>query len=185
MNGTSDARWSNGWFSGARRIDSPNFDARPEGATLDVVVLHHISLPAGVFEGDAVERLFLNQISADDLELGELSSLRVSAHFFLRRGGELLQFVSVNDRAWHAGTSSWRGRERCNDFSIGIEIEGDSDHAFTAAQYDALNELRASLITTFNVIALTTHSEIALGRKIDPGAKFDYSLILLGDRGKS
>jgi N-acetyl-anhydromuramoyl-L-alanine amidase len=182
MSGTPDARWSNGWFSGARRVDSPNFDARPARASIDVIVLHHISLPAGVFEGDAVERLFLNQISKEEPKLGELSSLRVSAHFFLRRDGELVQFVNVNDRAWHAGTSSWRGRERCNDFSIGIEIEGDSEHAFTGAQYDVLNGLRVSISSTFKVHALTTHGEIAFGRKIDPGAKFDFSLIALGDK---
>jgi N-acetyl-anhydromuramoyl-L-alanine amidase len=173
--------WIDGWFAQARRSDSPNFDARPEGASIDVVVLHHISLPAGVFTGDAVERLFLNQISANEPEIGELSELRVSAHFFLRRDGELLQCVSVNDRAWHAGTSSWRGRERCNDFSIGVEIEGDSDHAFTTAQYNVLNTLLLSIKAAFCVDALTTHGEIALGRKIDPGEKFDFSLISSGN----
>jgi N-acetyl-anhydromuramoyl-L-alanine amidase len=174
--------WTDGWFGKARRVASPNFDARPTGTSIDVVVLHHISLPAGVFEGDAVQRLFLNRISPSEPELAELSELRVSAHFFLRRTGELLQFVSISDRAWHAGVSCWRGRERCNDFSIAIELEGDSDHAFTAAQYAALNALLISLKTTFDVDALSTHSEIAFGRKVDPGAKFDFSLIALGDK---
>ncbi len=181
MNDALGTMWNDGWLASARRVDSPNFDARPENTSIDVVVLHHISLPAGTFHGDAVERLFLNQISAEDAELGELATLRVSAHFFLRRDGELLQFVSTNHRAWHAGTSSWRGRERCNDFSVGIEIEGDSDHAFTDAQYAALNSLLVNIKSAFNGIALTNHSEIALGRKLDPGAKFDFSLIFLGD----
>jgi N-acetyl-anhydromuramoyl-L-alanine amidase len=176
------SEWTDGWFRQARRVASPNFDARPSGATIDMVVLHHISLPAGVFEGDAVERLFLNRISPSEPELGELSELCVSAHFFLRRTGELLQFVSISDRAWHAGVSCWRGRERCNDFSIGVELEGDSDHPFTVAQYAALNALLLSLNTTFDIGALSTHSEIALGRKVDPGAKFDFSLIALGDK---
>jgi N-acetyl-anhydromuramoyl-L-alanine amidase len=178
---TRETGFRDGWLATARRVDSPNFDARPDGATLDVVVLHHISLPAGVLEGDAVERLFTNRICDDDPALSELANLRVSAHFFLRRDGELLQFVSVLDRAWHAGTSAWRGRERVNDFSIGIEIEGDSEHSFTTAQYKGLNEFIAEIKTTFGHIALTTHAEIAFGRKVDPGAKFDFSLIQLSD----
>jgi N-acetyl-anhydromuramoyl-L-alanine amidase len=128
-----------------------------------------------------VQRLFLNQLRADEPELGELASLRVSAHFFVRRDGEVAQFASVHDRAWHAGVSAWRGREHCNDFSIGIEMEGDSDHAFTTQQYAALNQLLESMKTAFHVYALTTHSEIALGRKVDPGVKFDFQLISSGD----
>jgi N-acetyl-anhydromuramoyl-L-alanine amidase len=177
LSDTAASEWKDGWFGEARHIASPNFDTRPAHATIEVVVLHHISLPSGVFEGDAVERLFLNRIAADDPVLSELSELRVSAHFFLRRTGALVQFVSIDDRAWHAGVSCWRGRERCNDFSIGIELEGDSDHAFTAPQYATLNRLLASLKAAFNVDALSTHSEIALGRKVDPGAKFDFSFI--------
>jgi N-acetyl-anhydromuramoyl-L-alanine amidase len=175
----------NGWLPSARRIDSPNFDARPEGVTVDVVVLHHISLPAGRFSGDAVERLFTNRISRDEPELGELASLRVSAHFFIRRDGEIVQLVSVLNRAWHAGISAWRGRERVNDFSVGIEIEGDSDHAFTPGQYNAVNAVLKNLARTFPGIALTTHAEIALGRKVDPGSKFDFALIQLGEELRS
>lgn len=171
---------NDGWLASARRLDSPNFDARPEGATLDVVVLHHISLPAGQFGGDAVERLFTDRIAPDEPLLGELASLRVSAHFFLRRSGEIIQFVNVHDRAWHAGTSAWRGRERVNDFSIGIEIEGDNATTFSDLQYASLNQLLATLNSAFSVNVLTTHSEIAFGRKIDPGSKFDFSQISQG-----
>jgi N-acetyl-anhydromuramoyl-L-alanine amidase len=177
---TSDDTFTDGWFASARRVDSPNFDARTDFATIDVVVLHHISLPAGQFGGDAVERLFTNRISADDPVLGELAALRVSAHFFIRRDGEVVQFVSVFDRAWHAGVSSWRGRECVNDFSVGIELEGDEHTAFTAPQYESLNALLTHLHSTFSVVAITNHAEIALGRKIDPGAKFDFSLIEMG-----
>jgi N-acetyl-anhydromuramoyl-L-alanine amidase len=175
----SESPFVQGWLTSARRVNSPNFDARPDFATLDVVVLHHISLPAGRFEGDAVERLFTNRISTDEPELSEVAELRVSAHFFIRRDGEIVQFVSVFDRAWHAGVSSWRGRERVNDFSIGIELEGDERTAFSPAQYGALNETLQHIHSALGCNALTTHSEIALGRKIDPGPKFDFSLIQL------
>lgn len=178
---TKEGGFSDGWWSSAERLDSPNFDVRPEGSCIDVVVLHHISLPAGCFEGDAVARLFLNRIVADDPALGALASARVSAHFFIRRDGETLQFVSLLNRAWHAGISTWRGRDRVNDFSIGIEIEGDSDHAFTDAQYTATNLLLAALQTETSFKAITAHAEIALGRKIDPGAKFDMCRLKLGN----
>jgi N-acetyl-anhydromuramoyl-L-alanine amidase len=178
----TETTFADGWFNGARRLDSPNFDERPAGASIDVVVLHHISLPAGCFEGDAVERLFLNRIAPDDRVLGELATIRVSAHFFIRRNGELLQFVSIDRRAWHAGVSAWRGRERVNDFSVGIEIEGDSDHAFSEAQYASTNALLTALRLAKPSIALTTHAEIAFGRKVDPGQKFDFSRIFLGQQ---
>jgi N-acetyl-anhydromuramoyl-L-alanine amidase len=170
-----------GWLSGARRCDSPNFDARPDFATIDAIVLHHISLPVGRFSGDAVERLFLNKISADEPELGELAALRVSAHFFIRRDGEIVQFVDVRDRAWHAGVSAWRGRERVNDFSIGIELEGDCDHPFEPQQYAGLRRLLGDINRAYGTMTLTTHAEIAFGRKVDPGPKFDLSAIKLGD----
>jgi N-acetyl-anhydromuramoyl-L-alanine amidase len=174
---TQSHLFERGWLTAARRVDSPNFDARPDGATIDVIVLHHISLPAGHFAGDAVERLFTNRIEATDPLLGELSTMRVSAHFFVRRSGQIVQFVDVAHRAWHAGVSCWRGRERVNDFSVGIEIEGDSDHAFTVPQYTAVNLITNELVTAFSTKALTTHAEIALGRKVDPGPKFDLALI--------
>ncbi len=172
---TTEQQFERGWLKNATRIDSPNFDDRPDGASIDLMVLHHISLPAGVFSGDGVTRLFTNQIDAQDPLLAELSALRVSAHFFVRRTGEIVQFVDLRKRAWHAGVSCWRGRERCNDFSVGIEIEGDSETAFTREQYQSVVTLTDSVKAAFSVNAMTTHAEIAFGRKIDPGAKFDLS----------
>lgn len=175
----SGRRFIDGWLEGVRHVASPNFDARPDFATIDLIVLHHISLPAGQFHGDAVERLFTNRIASDEPSLAEVAALRVSAHFFVRRDGEVVQFVNVLDRAWHAGVSSWRGRERVNDFSVGIEVEGDAASEFTQAQYLATTALIGDMNRTFRVNAIATHSEIAFGRKIDPGPKFDLSLVEL------
>ena len=174
---TSDgASWTGGWWSGATRRASPNFDTRAANAEIALVVLHHISLPAGQFEGDAVSDFFENDLDVTRYPmLAELADVHVSAHFFLRRTGEILQFVSCNDRAWHAGVSAWRGRGGCNDFSIGIEIEGDAVTAFADLQYAALDELLASIKHNYPIKALSTHSEIAAGRKIDPGPTFDWS----------
>ena len=167
---------ANGWWPDAEHRASPNFDARPEGAAIELVVLHHISLPAGQFEGDAVVAFFENRLDVQEYpQLVELADIKVSAHFFVRRGGAVLQFVSCKDRAWHAGVSMWRGRGVCNDFSIGIEIEGDDKAPFTDAQYVALNALLSGLKSTYPIKAVTTHSEIAPGRKIDPGPTFDWS----------
>ena len=168
--------WHTGWWLEAARRASPNFDVRPDGTAVELVVLHHISLPAGQFDGDAVVNFFENQLDvAQYPQLTELANVQVSAHFFVRRGGAVLQFVSCEDRAWHAGVSTWRGRGVCNDFSIGIEIEGDDKTPFTDAQYLALNSLLAALKTAYPIKAVTTHSEIAPGRKIDPGPTFDWS----------
>ena len=168
--------WHTGWWLEAERRASPNFDARPDGTAVELVVLHHISLPAGQFDGDAVVNFFENRLDvAQYPQLTELANVQVSAHFFVRRGGAVLQFVSCEDRAWHAGVSTWRGRGVCNDFSIGIEIEGDDKTPFTDAQYLALNSLLAALKTAYPIKAVTTHSEIAPGRKIDPGPTFDWS----------
>src|SRR6476646_6265993 len=123
------------WIAGARRRLSPNCDSRPAGAAVSLVVLHSISLPRGKYGGDAVERLFTNRLDpASHASFADLAGLRVSSHFLIRRGGELLQFVPLAARAWHAGASRWRGRERCNDFSVGIELEGVDDAVFEAAQ---------------------------------------------------
>jgi AmpD protein len=166
----------NGWWPGAERRASPNFDPRPDDAAAELVVLHHISLPAGQFAGDAVVDFFENRLDvAQYPQLAELADVKVSAHFFVRRDGMVVQFVSCDDRAWHAGVSMWRGRGVCNDFSIGIEIEGDDKAAFADAQYLALNALLASLKKAYPIKAVTTHSEIAPGRKIDPGPTFDWS----------
>jgi N-acetyl-anhydromuramoyl-L-alanine amidase len=168
--------WSAGWWLAAERRASPNFDVRPDGVMAELVVLHHISLPAGQFGGDAVVDFFENRLDVVEYpQLVELADVKVSAHFFVRRGGDVLQFVSCAERAWHAGVSLWRGRGVCNDFSIGIEIEGDDKASFTDAQYAAINALLAALQQAYPIKAVTSHSEIAPGRKIDPGPTFDWS----------
>lgn len=168
--------WSDGWWLAAQRRASPNFDVRPAGAAVELVVLHHIGLPAGQFDGEAVVDFFENRLDvALYPQLVELANVKVSAHFFVRRGGAVLQFVSCDHRAWHAGVSMWRGRSVCNDFSIGIELEGDDQAPFTDAQYSALNALLVALKFACPIKAVTTHSEIAPGRKIDPGPTFDWS----------
>lgn len=168
--------WQGGWWTGARHRASPNFDARPPATPVELVVLHHISLPAGQFDGDVVIDFFENRLDTGaHPELASLADLRVSAHFFLRRDGTVLQFVSCDDRAWHAGVSCWRGRGACNAFSIGIEIEGNERSPFTDAQYAALNPLLTAIAQAYPVTAVTSHSEIAAGRKVDPGPTFDWS----------
>ena len=168
--------WTAGWWREAERRASPNFDVRPDGVAVELAVLHHISLPAGEFHGDAVVDFFENRLDFVQYPaLVELAEVQVSAHFFVRRDGTVLQFVSCDDRAWHAGVSMWRGRGVCNDFSIGIEIEGDDKTAFTDEQYSALNQMLAALKIAYPIKAVTSHSEIAPGRKIDPGPTFDWS----------
>ena len=172
----SSAGFSAGWWKAAERRASPNFDARPAAVSAELVVLHHISLPAGHFSGNAVTEFFENRLDfVQHPQLVELADIRVSAHFFVRRDGATLQFVSCNDRAWHAGVSKWHGRGGCNDFSIGIEMEGDDKAPFSNEQYITLNMLLATLKFEYPVKAVTTHSEIAPGRKIDPGPTFDWS----------
>jgi AmpD protein len=175
----ADAAPASGWLAGARRVPSPNFDARPAGVAIDLLVVHHISLPPGRFAGDAVERLFTNRLDARAHPAFEpLRGLRVSAHFLIRRRGELLQFVDADARAWHAGASHFLGRERCNDFSIGIELEGDEVHRFTEAQYRRLGRLVAVLRTRYPLRWIAGHSDIAPGRKSDPGVCFDWGRVL-------
>ena len=172
----SNAGFKAGWWTAAERRASLNFDARPDTVATELVVLHHISLPAGKFAGNAVADFFENRLNfVQHPQLSELADIRVSAHFFVRRDGATLQFVNCNDRAWHAGVSRWRGRAGCNDFSIGIELEGDDKTAFSTEQYTALNALLAALKLEYPISAVTTHSEIAPGRKIDPGPPFDWS----------
>ena len=175
-------RWSNaadGWFDGVRRVASPNFNARPPGMTVDALIIHYISLPPGVFSGDAIERLFLNRISPDDdPRLAPLADLQVSAHLLVRRRGDIVQFVATDLRAWHAGPSTLLGRERCNDFSIGIELEGDGQHPFTEAQYRRLAQLIKLLRARHPLRWMAGHEDIAPGRKHDPGPCFDWSRAL-------
>lgn len=164
-----------GWVSAAARIDSPNHDARPPGGAPSLVVVHGISLPPRRFGGDDVIRLFTNTLDvAVHPSYATLAQLRVSAHFFIRRDGTLIQFVPCTARAWHAGVSSWRGRERCNDFSIGIELEGTDDIPYMPAQYALLAQLLKALKRRYPVEAAVGHSDVAPGRKTDPGPAFNW-----------
>jgi AmpD protein len=145
---------------------------------VSLVVLHSISLPPGEYGGDAVERLFTNRLDADaHAAFAELRGLKVSAHFFLRRDGELLQFVSCDERAWHAGVSSWRGRENCNDYSIGIELEGLEGLGFESAQYARLAPLLRALQSRYGRVDVAGHEHVAPMRKKDPGAAFDWKAL--------
>lgn len=164
-----------GWFSGVRRIPSPNKDRRPPGVDIELLVIHNISLPPGEFGGDAVARLFTNTLDVSEHPYyAQLKGLKVSAHFFIRRDGEIIQFVACGKRAWHAGVSSWRGRGRCNDFSIGIELEGDDTQAFASAQYTALARLTRRLCRSYPISGIAGHSDIAPQRKTDPGPFFEW-----------
>lgn len=166
---------ASGWLRGALRLPSPNCDARPEGMAIELVVIHNISLPPGVFDGNAVIDLFTNRLDWDAHPYYQgIRGLEVSAHFFIRRDGTLIQFVPCTLRAWHAGASSWQGRERCNDFSIGIELEGTDDLPFTEVQYAALTPLLNTLRTAYPIQAVVGHSDIAPGRKTDPGPHFAW-----------
>lgn len=165
-----------GWIAGARRVPSPNFDARPAGATIDLVVTHYISLPPGCFRGDAIERLFTNRLVARaDPSFEALRGLRVSTHFLIRRRGQLLQFVATDDRAWHAGASRFMDRERCNDFSIGIELEGSDEAPFESPQYRALARLIQTLRRRYPIEDIVGHADVAPDRKTDPGPHFDWA----------
>jgi AmpD protein len=164
-----------GWLPAARRLPSPNCDARPEGMAIELIVIHNISLPPGAFDGDAVIDLFTNQLDWDAHPYYQgIRGLKVSAHFFIRRDGSLIQFVPCSLRAWHAGVSNWQGCERCNDFSLGIELEGTDDQPFTEAQYTALIPLVRQLKQAYPIRAVVGHSDIAPGRKTDPGSHFDW-----------
>lgn len=168
--------WREGWWSGARHRPSPNYGERPPGMQPTLVIVHSISLPPGVLRGDAVERLFLNSLDAGRHASFEgLRGLQVSAHFFVRRGGEVMQFVATHQRAWHAGASSWRGRDNCNDWSIGIELEGLEGRPFAAAQYRALRRLLRAILTRHPIDEVVGHEHVAPGRKHDPGAHFDWA----------
>jgi N-acetyl-anhydromuramoyl-L-alanine amidase len=162
-----------------KTVESPNHDERPPGTEITLVVLHSISLPPGQYGGDAIERLFTNCLDPEAHPyFREICELKVSAHFLIRRDGSVIQFVPPERRAWHAGVSSWRGRNRCNDFSIGIELEGAEEDAFTDRQYHALVRLVRELRTRFPLRDVAAHSDVAPGRKTDPGAHFDWARLL-------
>ncbi len=169
-----------GWIKGVRRLPSPNFDARPAGAEVEIVVVHNISLPPGAFGGHYVERLFSNTLDPEAHPyFRDIAHRPVSAHLFVDRRGAVTQFVSLYDRAWHAGASSFRGRERCNDFSVGIELEGADHVPFEDAQYARLADLIRLLRARWPILAdderLVGHSDVAPGRKTDPGPAFDWA----------
>lgn len=169
-----------GWLAGIRHIPSPNQDDRPAGMAVALVVLHNISLPPGQFGGTGIEELFGNRLDpAEHPYYATIKDLRVSAHFLIRRDGEMIQFVACDRRAWHAGLSSWHGRERCNDFAVGIELEGTDEVPFTDAQYARLNELLGELYARYPIAGATGHSDIAPGRKTDPGPCFDWQRVRL------
>jgi len=164
-----------GWLAGARRVASPNHDARPRGVPISLLVVHSISLPPGEYGGGAIERLFTNRLDpAAHPYFREVHAMKVSAHFLVRRDGSLVQFVPLQRRAWHAGVSSWRGRERCNDFSVGVELEGAEGAPFEPVQYEKMIWLTKQLRKTLPLRDIAAHSDIAPGRKTDPGAGFDW-----------
>ena len=166
-----------GWCAQATCLPSPNYDARPDGADISLIVIHNISLPPNEFGGASITDLFLNRLDPQAHPyFATIHTLEVSSHFLIQRDGQLIQYVSCNDRAWHAGASNWRGVSRCNDFAIGIELEGADGVPFTQAQYQqltALTEVLRQKYTQINSIA--GHSEIAPARKTDPGAGFEWA----------
>ena len=168
-----DAR---GWLCGIRHEPSPNFDARPSDEVPSLLVIHAISLPPREFGSGDIVDFFLDRLDIRRHPFfEEIRDVHVSAHFLIRRDGELIQFVSCDDRAWHAGVSCWRERERCNDFSIGVELEGCDDLPFEAEQYEALRQLAAALASRYPLAAMAGHNDIAPGRKTDPGPCFDWA----------
>jgi N-acetyl-anhydromuramoyl-L-alanine amidase len=181
---------NSGWIDSARlpdggdlgqvhRRDSPNFDDRPAATAITLLVMHYISLPANKFSGSYVEDFFLNRLDVTAHEsLQQLAGVKVSAHFFLRRNGQLIQFVNCEKRAWHAGVSKFLGTARCNDFSIGIEIEGSGDYPYTKKQYQRLAKLTKLLCMFYPLKYVAGHSDIAPDRKQDPGPHFDWAAYL-------
>lgn len=163
------------WLPGACRVPSPNCDERPAGMPVRLIVIHAISLPPGEFGGDGIERLFTNRLDpAAHPYYRDIHDLRVSAHFLVRRDGAAIQFVPCAMRAWHAGASNWRGAGSCNDFSVGIELEGCDDRPFEPMQYETLARLIAIIRRAFPIEGVVGHADIAPGRKTDPGPHFDW-----------
>ena len=177
--GGAPSRWTAGWLRWARHCESPNFGLRPPGMDVDLLLIHSISLPPGEYGTGAIERLFTNRLDGSAHPYFEqLRGLEVSAHFVVLRDGELLQFVSCDRRAWHAGASCWRGRSDCNDFSIGIELEGLEGTSFAPAQYLALGRLMQDIAECHGVVSVAGHEHVAPGRKHDPGGNFDWPLLI-------
>ena len=175
--------WSAGWHAAAQPVKSPNHGPRPEGVAIDLAVVHSISLPPGQYGGDAIEALFTNRLDCSAHPYFEgLRGLEVSAHFLVRRDGRLVQFVAVDRRAWHAGRSSWRGRDNCNDHSVGIELEGLEGETFEPAQYRCLAGLLRDLAQAWPIRDVVGHQHVAPGRKLDPGEGFDWARLQRGLR---
>lgn len=169
--------WQHGWWHHAHTCPSPNYDARPANAQIDLIVIHSISLPPGEYGGAYIQHLFTNQLDWNAHPyFASIRNLRVSAHFVINRNGSTTQYVSCNQRAWHAGQSCWRGRTRCNDDSIGIELEGLDGQTFTPAQYHALQQLACAIAQHYPICHIAGHEHIAPTRKTDPGAGFDWQL---------
>jgi len=170
------------WLADITRTPSPNFDDRPDPADISLLVIHCISLPPGEFDNHYIDRLFCNQLnSADHPYFQEIHQLTVSAHLLIKRDGECVQYVPFNKRAWHAGKSTYEGRERCNDFSIGIELEGTESTEYTDRQYEQLAKVIRILLASYPKLStqrITGHSDIAPGRKTDPGESFDWQRLL-------
>jgi AmpD protein len=169
---------ASGLLAGARQVASPNFDARPAGVTPDLLVIHGISLPPGEYGGSWIDQLFTNQLPWDAHPyFKQIEGMKVSSHLLIRRDGEVVQYVPFSQRAWHAGVSSYQGRERCNDFSIGIELEGADDAPYEAEQYRELTRVLLALYAGYPSLSLERlvgHSDVAPGRKTDPGDSFDW-----------
>ena len=167
-----------GWLDGVDWRASPNFGERPAGAEVSLLVVHHISLPPDQFGGDWVEDFFLNRLDAAvHPYFASISALQVSAHFYVRRDGRVIQFVGCDRRAWHAGQSSWAGQDNCNDYSVGIELEGSDTQPFSALQYAALWRLTDALRQRYPLTAIAGHCHVAPGRKTDPGPYFDWAAV--------
>ena len=168
--------WDHGWYRHAMHQPSPNFGPRPAGASIDLLVVHSISLPPGQYGGPEVLQLFANTLDWDAHPyFQQIRGLEVSSHFLIRRDGSLWQFVSCDDRAWHAGASCWRERGNCNDDSIGVELEGLEGEPFEPAQYQALAELGEAIRLQYPLAHVAGHEHIAPGRKLDPGPGFDWA----------
>ncbi len=168
-----------GWLSGVRKILSPNFDPRPHGMPISMLIIHSISLPPNEFGGKGIEQLFTNAMNHEEHPYFEqLRGLKVSSHFLIRRNGEIIQFIPCLQRAWHAGASLWQGRTRCNDFSIGIEMEGSDYVPYENAQYRRLIYLTRRLQRTYHIIDIVGHEDVAPERKTDPGPHFDWKRFL-------
>ena len=170
--------WRAGWYGYACRLESPNFGPRPAGALVDLIVVHAISLPPGRYGGQEVQQLFTNTLDwSGHPYFKQIEGMQVSSHFYIRRNGELWQFVGCDERAWHAGQSDYRGRANCNDDSIGVELEGLEGDAFEPAQYETLSGVCAAIAQQYPIAHLAGHEHIAPGRKHDPGARFEWKAL--------